>query len=299
MNQILIFDITQKNKQFGKMYYDKENDDILFVNKMNEAISLTCTKLNNRSTIFRDNWISGISYQTNDIVVSDNCTYICIKNNTDANVKNNAYWQKLSGQSQSILFAFFTSESCCYKYDENAGISVFTKCKHQTPEESEMYGSKQLEVTEDIDYILPFTFITKNDTDCFEFKDDCIHIKKSGYYKVTYNIVYRGSVRTVISKMIVTNSYQEDTDGDYNVFSTNKSVNRMHNDDRNDEYYLNEDNMDETTQYINHTFFIPIPNDKHVSHKLEMALLFKNSIGKVILLHPIETWINIERIGDH
>ena len=140
---ILINDIIQNKKSFGKLFYDKQTDDIYYTNKINETKLITSSNITYKST-----WDSTKNYYQNDIVIHNNTLYICIKQTINENIDNTIYWQFLCFQNNPIFFSIFVNESCCYKYDDEYGITKFIECEHNNPSESNMYKIIELQITE-------------------------------------------------------------------------------------------------------------------------------------------------------
>lgn len=277
---IIINDITQNKKSFGKLYYDKQTDDIYYTNKINETKIITSSNITYKST-----WDHTKHYYQNDIVIHNNALYICIKQTTNEYIDNTTYWQFLCFQNNPIFFSIFVNESCCYKYDDECGITKFIKCNHETPSESNMYKIIELQITDNIDHLLPFTFVTKNNNNYYKILEDELYIIHSGYYRITYNLAYHGTFKFIKTCMQITDTYNS-INGEYNIYSNQFTKNQTNG-------------IDDIAASINHTYFLAIKQKQHILTKLEFIMQFRKSANTHIWIHPVESWLSIERIGDH
>jgi len=257
------------------------------------------------------------------VITSDNSTWVLFMPTLNDNLQKGSLWtlpnESTSGESlnESLIeskilsdesysntvrtnvsfFSIFTTESCCYQYNERSGVSVFNqnKCphKHDSPELSNMYDFKRIKCHETF-IKLPLPMITKNDSEYFDYNNETggIIIKQQGYYRITYMITYHGSIYDMISSV-------------YNIdesilYSVNKSINRSRNDVTLDTYYDYSGNDDERTddlmRCINHSFYLPVKNDD-----VELILtlkLNKHNKNKILYIHPIQTWMTIDKIDN-
>jgi hypothetical protein len=221
-------------------------------------------------------------------------------------------------QSIPTFFSVFTNGACCYKFNKKLGMSVFDveNCCYGHKSPSKMYSCKKIYLRNDNEIILPLLLVAKNDTGYYEQTDSLISIKKHGYYRVTYNIAYHGSIYDLLSKVNVVKQDKQDT----LLYSVNKSNNRLlpyeiltcdslqllPGDDK-DKYYeydgTKSETLDKLTQYINHTFYLPIKkesNNKKNYFSVQLTLkINKYNRNKVIYIHPIKTWISIERLDNY
>ena len=188
----------------------------------------------------------------------------------------------------SNFMGIFTNGHCCCHYDALTGLSVFSPCEnHKSPEESNMYNNFTIKVNKIIT-ALPLSLIAQNNTKYYDYDIDngMVYVKEPGFYKITYNITYHGSIYDVKSKVSIIRNKPEPI-----MYSNNSHVNRQLTDQIIDKYYLENEQL----RHINHTFFLPI-KDGNAGLMLNIKLNEYNT-GKIIFIHPIQTWMVIEKLS--
>lgn len=183
---------------------------------------------------------------------------------------------------KAIYFGIYTNGECCYKY--NGTISEFDKsdCKnnHNNPDESEMYTAATIKIEEEI--LVPLTLISKNNVMYYNYNGDgTVSIKEKGYYRITYNILYSGKMKSVRSYIKM---------GEEKI-PYSYSVNRMA---RNDE-----DEGDELESQTNHTFYMPVKSkgDNRIRMVIKVeSRKTKQGVPKEMKIYPVNTWMSIEKV---
>jgi len=179
---------------------------------------------------------------------------------------------------KELFFGIFVKQSCCYIYDKLSGISnlELSQCvnNHTNPNDS-INNLLKINIKNEI-LNIPINVIIKNNTSSYDFiNDGSIIFKKKGFYRITYNIVYEGNLSKIQSKIIAFNgnNYEEIP------YSLNKNNNVC----------INE------IEVINHTFFLQIKNNL-IGLKLYLSLIFINQMNKTVIIHPVQTWLHIEKL---
>lgn len=264
-------------------------------------------------------WVYGNNYIRNNIVIDeiDSSLYICCESNKShlqpsldsnnwspfmpiSNLGNN----KNINTNNEYFYGLFTNSTCCCHYDTKLRITLYDKSNchhsHNSINESKInaYMKQLITINEQIN--IPINLVGSMIGLSYNYNKelDSLYILGYGLFKITYNICYHGSIYDVMSyvKIVKDNDSEE-------IFSNskNKSTNRINN-DNNDDYYekiKDQHHYDDVTQYINHSFVGYIKESKFKKHKIMLMLRFSNrNNGKSIFVHPIETWISIEKIID-
>lgn len=208
-----------------------------------------------------------------------------------------------------IFFGFFTNGSCCFSYMHSVGKSQYDfRCDHTTIEESDIWKDQEIAVLERSKINIPMNFVTKNSCNGITFDDDekAVIVDRTGYYRMTYNITYYGSIYNVVSKVILMDI--NGTSGELIPQSINKSVNRYYDpfnsvdtdkDKQLDEYYEDIKNVEDTCKYINHTYPVYIDTGKYRDNICKTVLVIdftERNNGKKIYICPLKTWLSIEKI---
>lgn len=220
--------------------------------------------------------------------------------------KNGLYYKNKYGsiydvtsntKNNSIFSAVYLNSVCCVHYDEHMGVSTFdtTRCSHNhiTINESNTYNYTKIPYVPQI-YIRTF-YVNLNDTKVYEYDEynGYILLKEIGHYKVTYNITYHGSINEVIFGIITkTENKSEEI-----PFSINKSRNRCICDTKEDTYYdeNNDDNkIEEIMTTVNHTFMFLSKESCNIQILIKLG---EKNKDKTIYIHPLNTWILIEKIN--
>lgn len=275
------------------------------------------------SFMFRGEWNSNTQYKVNHSVadpINENI-YVCKKVCKGISTNNFDYWDLFVDKNVNLeepliipefetpslfvteipaFFGVFTNGTCCYKYEQSLGISVFNKkCpnNHKSPNVSTIYNTLRIDYKKDI-LVIPTYLIAKNNLKYYDFNsDNFIVIKEPGYYRITYNLSYHGSIFDIISGV----STIDNNNIDFIPYSISKSINRYINDEKNENYYdYNDNNPDilmELAKNINHSFYLPVKHKKPYIISLAIKIN-KNNVNKTLYIHPVKTWLCIDRIGD-
>lgn len=210
----------------------------------------------------------------------------------------------MNGQSiNNTLFAFATNGNCCLSYNIDKGLSSFNfeNCSNNhIQSNTDVYNYIMFNVEKTCIYPLVFNYINKSNKKYFNFNETppAIYITSSGFYKITCNIAYYGSIYDFICSVSVVNSSDNNRKPEEIMFSKNKSINRPYNDSRPDKYYETPEDPDTVFQCINYTFPFSMKED-NTAYLLLMLLKFgSHNSGKKIFIKPVNTWMCIERIGD-
>lgn len=316
---------TILNPMYKGIWDDTINYSINDIVKYNNNIYISCMS-NINSNPETDNlwllidspvkyigkWIYGNNYVKNNIVVDqiDSSLYICCQSNKShlQPSLDNVNWSKFIPvnpiNAHEYFYGLFTNSTCCCYYDNNLRLTLYDKSNcpnsHNNINESKinLYIQQIISINEQIN--IPINLIGSMSGISYSYNKelDAIYIISHGLFKITYNVCYHGSIYDVMSYVKIV----KDND-DEEIFSNskNKSTNRINN-DNDDSYYekiKDQHHYDDITQYINHTFIGYIKESKSRQHKIMLMLRFsdKNN-GKSIFIHPIETWVSIEKIVD-
>ena len=274
------------------------------------------------SLVYVGVWEYGKKYKKNNIVVdpTDKILYACDKEVSSYENPSNDHgtwtiffsheWidssnpvsNTKSSFEMSFFYGIFTTSDCCCRYDHDKRLSIYdaSVCPHQHQQfGQEVARFAKVHIHKLTSLNIPINLVGKQIGDCFEYNPEIasVNIKNSGMYRFTYNVCYHGSIydfKCIVAKSDGTDNIDAFTN------SHNKSTNRHIYDKTSDKYYENvssKEHLEDITQYINHTFIAYI--NVNSSNKINLLLNFtKRNIGKIIFLHPVETWINIEKISD-
>jgi hypothetical protein len=314
-------DIKENNTSYGKLCYDKNIDNIVFVNKTNKYPIINKLKdaESNRRKLFRGEYKNKTNYFVNDIVLYQNNVCMCIENVIDSTVQpdldgrkwiilnkdtcfphdnsdkledNNTVEIICDKQEKKLMMVLYTTDNCCFKYSEFKGLSVFDpatcKNKHQDPSQSKMYdylsSNKQ-------NIKLHMGLVIENNKAYYDLNDETnnIIIHTEGIYRITYNVRYHGSIYWVISSLYKIFENQQDIINE----SISRSTNRPFNDVEEDRYYEHHQDDDLISNNINHTFFLFLKKGLPI----ELYLELKFNQNNIIFVHPLTTWISIERVS--
>jgi hypothetical protein len=335
--------INENNIEYGKIYYDKETDNIYFENKNKDIKQLSINTRtinildkktphilqNDNICLFKGVWNDDILYTIDEIVIFENSIYINIQNNTNIKpLNNNDYWNVILNNtndkintvinpstlkneiiiddsiedliynnisSNGLFFVIFNNNDQ-YIYDRLSNTTVKNTEKHI---EQNINNIKKIIIKKDIETIM-LNLVGKSDDFFFDYisSNNSIHIIKNGFYKITYNIAYHGSVYNVKSMISIIDNNLQNNNIQHIRHSYNKSINRPINDILPDSYYEKEDDFEEKIMYINHSFILPLRNESVESNYQILLNLkfFDNNLNKIIYIHPTYTWMSIETI---
>lgn len=201
-----------------------------------------------------------------------------------------------------ILFGMYINGSEYVKYNEKNGTSIFNPltCSNDDGLQNklDMYNYKKFTYAPKIE--LPINLIAKNNPDYYEYHEnnESIIIKEKGYYKITYNITYHGSVYNPIFNIIVTDINTQKTE--HILYSIHKNNTGVNNDTDNGLYDYEGNNVSVLDDLINttsHNFLLPIKETGIYAIKLMIKLTESNK-NKSIYVHPVKTWIAIEKLAN-
>lgn len=207
-------------------------------------------------------------------------------------------------KEEPIFMSLLTNGSCCYYYDLDKRVSVYDvdRCdNHTSLDKTNIFDFLVFDI-DSLLKIIPVGLVVKNGS-FYDFIDSgtSIHIVKSGYYRITYNLTYHGSVYGVQTMIITSDDLADEEKKLLIDYSINKSNNRPFKDIRDDNEYTYPDTVEDVTNCVNHSFIYPVKDKEgsnEVSQKIMFALRFsKRDQNKRIFLHPRKTWITIEKVG--
>jgi len=276
-----------------------------------------------QNIVFRGKWNHDHDYRKNHIVLGmlDNNLYIA-KRDTSSKMNpsedhdnwdiffskswfNTTSLPDMPSTSNPLFFGMFANEVCCAGYNKDREISTYNskKCTHEHKrlEDSQIYGYKKHTIDDKM-YTVPINLVGKSNT-IYQYNSnmESLYIKQEGTYRFTYNLCYHGSIYDV-KTMISIEDRDLDSDQQIITFSVNKNVNRFDTTMK-DKYYENikdNDHLDDITQYVNHSFIYQVKANKreNVRYQTCLKLRFtKKNKGKKIFIHPVNTWLSIERIN--
>jgi len=290
-NIISIQKIQDEEGYYGMLMYDKLKDEIIFKNQYDEETSLTNKSRNwipkrkniinqNHECIkYKGNWIE-TSYSINDLVLHNKKMYISLINNNTTSI-NSSNWKQLTENIDIIrpmYYSIFLNGSCCHYYDENISKIDSSRCiyKHKNPNESDLYECRKIEIDGEDEIIVPLSYIKKCTKNYFRYNENTknVIILKPGLYRLTYNIAYHGTIYDVNSMISTLDKL------DPILLSMSNNVNYV--------------KMHETVKNINHTFILPL---KQETQLLLILKFMKHNHDKMIWIHPVRTWMSIEKIN--
>jgi len=205
-----------------------------------------------------------------------------------------------------LFFGMFANQICCTGFNKDRNVSMYNsnKCKyeHKHITDSQLYEYKKYTINDKM-YKVPINLVGKTNNNVFQYNSnmESLYLIKEGFYRITYNLCYHGSVYDVRT-MISIEDRDLDSDPEIITFSINKSINRLDNTIK-DKYYdtiKNDDHLEEITQYVNHSFVYQVKSNRrnNTRYQLSLKLRFLNkNKHKNIYIHPINTWLNIEQIN--
>ncbi|MBA42822.1 MAG: hypothetical protein CMF62_02295 [Magnetococcales bacterium] len=265
------------NLIFSSQWLDIKNEITEFKNAKEDLKSLF-DKTNQQSIIKnKGKWRSNERYLSNDIVISENNVYIAQSAHRSDNppYKDKFNWQLIFETPTTTHNALFYAVLKLHSIGNYAEIKV----------------NKMVEK-------IPMNFIKNNESSCYLHKNNSVHIIKEGDYRITYNITYHGSIYKLLSGVLIKDVLNETSKKpEFISASINSNKNRFINDTMPDTYYENptEDNIDELVNHINHSFIVPIYGSEY---SLTLGLKFnKRNNRKKAFIHPLKTWITIEKIN--
>lgn len=301
---------------YNDVVIDPSDYDTLYIYR-NRKKELVSTKPPHKDTInwtfffgnnivFRSRWAYETEYSKNHIVIDNNDynLYICKSNlksytNPSADHENwdiffSNDWANAENKndiSSSLLFAVFSNNTCCIRYDNDQNHSVYdpSNCqyRHKYITESNLYNFIEYIVKNDT-FTIPLNIINTLNNSYYKYNNN-LTIRENGYYRITYNITYHGSVYNIKSAVSVFFTTEE-----YITYSVNRSVNRYGSED--DSYYENiedEDKLEDITNYINHSFITPLKKGQTIKLLLKFT---KRNMNKKLFIHPLNTWITVEKV---
>tara|TARA_Y100000768_G_C23951905_1_gene670649 strand:+ start:311 stop:1681 length:1371 start_codon:yes stop_codon:yes gene_type:complete len=238
---------------------------------LESLISLTNNKLLVRN---KGQWVQNDRYFTNDIIKYNNNIYIASNPIKSSKIpSDDMNWILLIETPTTTHNALFFGVLKSYTLDNLLKYKI-----------------------EQVFYKIPINYVQNNNSQCYNFKEDSVNIIKEGDYRITYNIVYHGSIYDFTSGITIKDALSEQEQKDnyeFISFSLNKDKNRQSNDTIPDNYYETMEN--DNINYINHSFIIPI---KKSEYNLSLGIKFnKRNVNKTIFIHPIKTFLTIEKIN--
>jgi len=263
-------------KSRGQLYYDFDSDDIVFQNAKGDRTTLV--KKNESNCLYKGIWNCEQVYRMNDMVKHDGVLFICKSKITKQDIWNIDNWEPLLGSNENeyiceegidnevpLLCCCLVSNPCCYRYSEISCTSfrVDCSCDSNLDQPLEIFvKGNQIE--------LPLKMITKSNPKYY----DNIGIIYSGYYRITYNVVFCGSVLGFTS-MVCKN-------GDEIILF---SINRVQS-------------VGNEINYVNKSFISPIRVRDDRTIFLSLCLKFTDHDGVKLSIYPVETYMNIEWIAN-
>lgn len=304
-------DIVKDNKDYDDIYICINKDTFKSTLPPSEDFN-NWVHIFGNNFVYRGQWDANDIYKINHTIINpdDKSLYIS-KNNNESNFlphEDNNKWELIlqnNGNSNTnntyspiTFFSLYTNSSCCIKQDDTSDLSYFDfdNCLngHKSIDESNMYDFTVIKMEDNAKlYPIDCCMIKKTDLDYYEYNDidKTILIYKDGFYKMTYNVVYHGSVYDVITKILIKN----DNKWEELIHGTNKDYNRHLSDSRQDICYEKPDSIDDVFRCINHTFPFSVKNGQK-----EIKFLIKindYNTNKKMFIHPLKTWINIEYVN--
>lgn len=252
----------------------------VFEKRIDRFYSNLFSELNKRINIleekieeFNDNkiieWNSNKYYKKNSFTIHKNNLYISLLNHQFNQEPLNDKFNWLCISSAPVFFGSFTNGSCCFKYDDKLGQSVFIDCKNGHNEPSSIYEPYLIDLNR-LSVHIPIEFISKINRNYYCLDNKSINILKDGLYRITYNIAYNITDLRQIDLLVVYIAVLNDDEYEKIPYSINNSGN---------------------SQYINHTFIVPIKNNN-----TKIILTIENIKNNKVYIHPINTFLIIEKI---
>jgi len=242
---------------------------------------------------FIGEWEKSKDYRINNVVKYNGSLYIC-NNNDDDNVEVNKSnrWRLLLSEeilgsnTSSVLFSFITNGMCCISYDKESRTSSFNfkKCiNSHKPNTTPIYNPIEFDIKNECIYPVSFNYINKTcNFYSFNEKPPALYITSQGFYRITCNIAYYGTLYDFdcsVSVVTPQNRKPEEI-----IFSRNKSVNKY------------DDGGGDNISHFNYTFPFTI-KERNIYQILLLLKFGKHNTGKKICILPVNTWITIERIS--
>lgn len=297
-------DPLQNNNWMIILPYPKINEE------QNQEINIFEEKENNDlksdiSDILRV-WNSNTTYVKGSCVVYDSIIYKCVKSNKNSiPTENLSDWNQMCKVDKSnlynvpIFYGILVSNDSKYTLDKQKKISIVDE---QTESISEEKIKSDADLFQDIEFELvmkdckenqdckkfdglkiPINFVGKNNVDYYDYisASKNFFIIKSGYYRITYNIVFIGNFNEV--KTYVNMNWGNRKENSEQVCASIKY----------------ESCFPGKYKYINHTF--PLPVSKPGNNRIDLMctlITYSNDAKQKIKLIPVNTWINVELISD-
>ena len=312
---VLFKNIWQQGKSYkkGDLVIDPLDNNNIYICQTDECDQSTVPSNNTidwnffygNAVIYSGEWKYGTKYKKNNIVYDKETNQLFICDDNPVNFVyphlDNTKWSLFmptieSTIHKSSLYGINVTQQCCTKYNTDKNVTLYdtSKCNHNintTLKQVHQYTSYT--ITSKSMHI-PINIIGQIVNTDISYDNNKIFITTPGLYKITYNICYHGSLFNTISCVTKTNN------GNIELFtsSKNKSINRLSTDKTKESYYTDstKKNINEITQYINHTFMAYI-NEKNTNEINLMLIFSSSSINKIIFIHPVETWMFIERVS--
>lgn len=201
----------------------------------------------------------------------------------------------------SYVYAMMTNRLCCIKYNEDSGTTeMVDSCqnKHTRSESDSVRDTRRIEVTKGMTLNIPINYVIRREGSFVGYNNEVknIIINKSGFYKITYNITYYGSISSVVSRVALLNISSDR--GGIVQQSVHRSINRVGQLD-DDEFYEDINNENDIIQTINHTCYTEVDISKFDDYACRVVLTSTfgdKSIGKSLYLLPIRTWLKVKKI---
>lgn len=270
--KIILHRITQKSDNFGEMYYDIRTDNIYFKNRIGDIRLL-----------------SGDSHLSNKYDKNEHNKH----NKRNNHTSNNTFKERNDMLNKTDDISIFLStkstedldklvpelESDNIYLDENIDVNADVNADANV-DEYKMIKIKGPSISIPLSIIInpKYGNITRID-------NGNIIIKDNGFYRVTYNFAYHGSIYDIISCLSILGNNKN------NIIphSIHRSINRNKNDQEDDLYYNNNENINT----INHIFYLKV-SDAPI--RLTFILkLHEYNIGKILCIHKEKSWICVDR----
>jgi hypothetical protein len=254
-----------------------------------------------RFPIFTGKWHSDTTYLQNQIVSRKDGIYIAKRNVIKENFVTDD-WSQIFSTSDiklPIFYSLLASKeiACCLRYYSDEGKSMILPCKEHSDPDINIWDERILSPTS-FDPIV-FPIIAKCDEPFYEFVDrkKSIHISHSGIYKITYNIEFHGSIHMLHALACIKNDLIPDAKTEAIKNSSCRYWHRPKNDSESDDVYCDSENLGINTSNIQHSFVLPLEVEP-VSYQLTIGYrVYGIDKGKLLYLHPLSSWILIERLS--
>ena len=216
--------------------------------------------------------------------------------------KNKSQDKKHSTFKEALFNATFVNGSCCIKCDGESKTSMidYDNCPHghQDKSTSTIYQLQEIDIDENSNVIaIPFSFINICNGCAFDYDSESknISIKEPGFYSMTYNITYHGSIYNFLARVTTFQRECNCVVGKIIPTSVSKCNNRPVCDAQSAEFYNCPCDVEDVVNTCNFTFFFCLKEGNICNLLLNLKFPPTNYCQK-IFIHPIKTWINIQKL---